>query len=136
MDVVSVHTDRVDMREHVIDFGKQHVITKDTVQIEIDALVVRPLSARPAAGPRSQPLPLTYAPAPACAVQYFRIADPRVAVFKVQNVPDNVELLTQATLRNIIAHMTLDDTFSSREQINDDLMSKVGRGGGGGGWGV
>jgi hypothetical protein len=38
--VVNIETDRIDMREHVIDFGRQHVITKDTVSIDIDALVV------------------------------------------------------------------------------------------------
>lgn len=95
--VVAISTDRVDMREHVIDFGKQHVITKDTVQILIDALV------------------------------YFRVTDARVAVFQIQNLPDAVELLTQATLRNIIAQMTLDDTFSSREAINSELLSKIQR---------
>jgi len=93
--IVSIVTDRIDMREHVIDFGKQHVITKDTVQIVIDALV------------------------------YFRVSDPRLAVFKINNLPDAVELLTQSTLRNIIAHMTLDDTFSSREKINRELLSKI-----------
>lgn len=80
------------MREHLIDFGKQPVITKDTVQINIDALV------------------------------YFRIVDPRNAVYRVQNLPDAVEFLTQSTLRDIIARMTLDDTFSSREVINADLL--------------
>lgn len=97
LDVVTTKTEIVDMREHVIDFGKQHVITKDTVQVFIDALV------------------------------YFRITDPRVAVLNIQNLPDAVELLTQATLRNIIARMTLDDTFSSREQINAQLLSKIQR---------
>lgn len=97
LDVVTTQTERVDMREHVIDFGKQHVITKDTVQVFIDALV------------------------------YFRITDPRVAVLNIQNLPDAVELLTQATLRNIIARMTLDDTFSSREAINGQLLSKIQR---------
>jgi len=89
--VVNMVTDRIDMREHVIDFGRQHVITKDTVQIQIDALV------------------------------YYQITDPELAVFKIQNLPDAIELLTQTTLRNIIAHMTLDDTFSSREMINAQL---------------
>jgi len=84
-------TSRIDMREHVIDFGRQHVITKDTVQIGVDALV------------------------------YYQITDPELAVFKIQNLPDAIELLTQTTLRNIIAHMTLDDTFSSRELINAQL---------------
>lgn len=86
---------RIDLREHVFDFGKQHVITKDTVQIDIDALV------------------------------YFRITDPRLAAFKIQNIPDAIEFVTQATLRNIIAGMTLDDTFSSRDMINSELLSRV-----------
>ncbi len=89
------------MREHVIDFGRQHVITKDTVSIDIDALVVMTASEL-------------------CThfVQYYQITDPELAVFKIQNLPDSIELLTQTTLRNIIAQMTLDDTFSSRELIN------------------
>jgi len=89
--VVTVYTDRIQLREHVIDFGRQHVITKDTVQIHIDALV------------------------------YYQIKDPELAVFAVENLPDAIELLTQTTLRNVIAQMTLDDTFSSRELINSML---------------
>lgn len=65
--VVSTVTSRIDLREHVIDFGRQHVITKDTVQIDIDALV------------------------------YFRITDPRLAIFKIQNIPDSIEFLTQGS---------------------------------------
>lgn len=93
--IVTVHTNHVDMREHLIDFGKQHVITHDTVEMYIDALV------------------------------YFRITDPRLAVLEVANLPDAIELLTQATLRNIIASMTLDDTFSSREKLNQELLYKM-----------
>lgn len=130
--VVSVTSDRVDVREHLIDLGEQvrvllmrrypescrsvfcrhfcndcsfvclmphvqQVITKDTVSIQLDALV------------------------------FFRIEDPLRAVFSVQNLPDAVELLTQSTLRNIIAGLTLDDTFSSREVINSELLSVVAR---------
>ena len=93
--IVVIHTNHVDMREHLIDFGKQHVITHDTVEMNIDALV------------------------------YFRITDPRLAVLEVANLPDAIELLTQATLRNIIATMTLDDTFSSREKLNQELLFKM-----------
>jgi len=93
--VVNEQTARIDMREHVIDFGRQHVITKDTVSIDIDALV------------------------------FYQITDPELAVFKIQNLPDAIELLTQTTLRNIIAQMTLDDTFSSRELINSQLKEKT-----------
>lgn len=96
VNVKTIETERIDMREHIIDFGKQHVITKDTVQIDVDALV------------------------------YYQITDPELAVFKIQNLPDAIELLTQTTLRNIIAQMTLDDTFSSRELINAELKEKTG----------
>lgn len=95
--VVSIVSDRVDMREHLIDLGNQTVITRDTVQLELDALV------------------------------YLRITDPQRAVYQVQNLPDSIELLTQSTLRNIIAGLTLDDTFSSREEINSELLAKVAR---------
>jgi len=87
--------DRIDMRETVIDFGRQHVITKDTVLIDIDALV------------------------------YYQVTDAELAVYKIQNLPDAIELLTQTTLRNIIAQMTLDDTFSSRDLINQQLKEKT-----------
>lgn len=93
--IVTFNTDRIDMREHVIDFGRQHVITQDTVEMFIDALV------------------------------YFRIVDARLAVLEVQNLPDSIELLTQASLRNIISTMTLDDTFSSREKLNHHLLQKM-----------
>lgn len=93
----SFSSPRIDLREQVIDFGKQNVITKDTVQIRINALV------------------------------YYQIVDPRLAVLNIQNLPDAIELLTQSTLRNIIASLTLDDAFSSRERINDDLLKAIVR---------
>ena len=71
------------------------VITQDNVMIDIDSIL------------------------------YFRITDARLAVYNIQNLPDAIELLTQATLRDIIAGMNLDDTFSSREEINDRLLSKI-----------
>lgn len=96
--VKRITTDRIDTREHIIDFPSAHqVITSDNVMVKIDALV------------------------------YFRISDPRVAVYQVQNLPDAIEVLTQSTLRDIIARMSLDDTFSSRETINDALNTKIQR---------
>jgi len=53
-----------------------------------------------------------------CCAQYYRITDAQLAVYNIQNLPDAIELLTQTTLRDLVAHMTLDDTFSSREQDN------------------
>jgi regulator of protease activity HflC (stomatin/prohibitin superfamily) len=97
--VQSVHceTDRIDLREHCIDLGKQHVITKDTVQINVDAVL------------------------------YYQIADPVLAVYSIANLPDALTLLTQTTLRNIIAQITLDETFSSRDLINQRLRDKTSR---------
>ncbi len=88
-----ITTPYIDLREHVLDLQRRDVITKDTVQISVDALV------------------------------YFRITDPRAAVYRIQNLPDAIEMLTQSTLRNIIAGLTLDETFSSREYVNDRLIN-------------
>ena len=63
--VKCISTDCIDMREHVLDFNKQMVITKDNVIMEIDALA------------------------------YFRITDPKSATFNIQNLPDAIELLVQ-----------------------------------------
>lgn len=88
-----ITTPYIDLREHVLDLQRRDVITKDTVQISVDALV------------------------------YFRITDPRAAVYRIQHLTDAIEMLTQSTLRNIIAGLTLDETFSSREYVNDKLIS-------------
>ncbi len=95
--LMTVLRDRVDTREHVLDFAKQTVITKDTVAISINALA------------------------------YFVIRDPRLAVYKIQNLPYAIELLVQSTLRNLLAKITLDDAFSSREQINSELLQHVSK---------
>jgi regulator of protease activity HflC (stomatin/prohibitin superfamily) len=95
--LTTVNLDRVDTREHVLDFAKQTVITRDTVAISINALA------------------------------YFVIRDPRLAVYKIQNLPYAIELLVQSTLRNLVAKITLDDAFSSREQINAELLQTVSK---------
>lgn len=58
-------------------------------------------------------------------VIYFRIVDALRAVYSLQNLPDSLELLTQSTLRQVMASLTLDDAFSSRELINAELLSRV-----------
>lgn len=83
---------RIDLRESVYDFPKQNVITKDNVNIEINALL------------------------------YYQITDPKAAVYEVANLPEAIEKLTQTTLRNVIGSMDLDETLSSRDQINDRLQ--------------
>lgn len=87
------YTDTIDLREQVYDFDKQNVITKDNIQMGIDALL------------------------------YFQIVDPFKAVYEIANLPTAIEKLTLTTLRNIIGEMELDQTLTSRETINTKLRS-------------
>lgn len=82
---------RIDLRESVYDFPKQNVITRDNVTMEINALL------------------------------YYQITDPKAAVYEVSNLPEAIEKLTQTTLRNVIGSMDLDESLSSRDQINEKL---------------
>lgn len=93
--ITEASTEKIDLREHVLDFGRQHVITKDTVSMEIDALV------------------------------YYQIVDPRLVVYRIENLPLAIELLVKTTLRELIARISLDDSFSSREKINAELLNNV-----------
>ncbi|MBQ0070345.1 MAG: paraslipin, partial [Spirochaetales bacterium] len=79
------------LREQVYDYPKQNVITKDNVNIEIDALL------------------------------YFQITDPMRAVYEVADLPNAIEKLTQTTLRNVIGELELDESLSSRDTINSKL---------------
>ena len=82
---------RIDLRESVYDFPRQNVITSDNVTIEINALL------------------------------YFQITDPEKSVYEIENLPDAIEKLTQTTLRNVIGGLSLDETFVSRDKVNDQL---------------
>ena len=82
---------RIDLRECVYDFPKQNVITRDNVNIEINALL------------------------------YYQITSPKAAVYEVANLPEAIEKLTQTTLRNVIGSLDLDETLVSRDQINTKL---------------
>ncbi len=86
---------RMDLRESVYDFPKQNVITKDNVTMEINALL------------------------------YYQITDPKAAIYEVNNLPEAIEKLTQTTLRDVIGSMDLDETLSSRDQINERLRIKL-----------
>ncbi len=85
------YTTTIDLREQVYDFDKQNVITKDNIQMQINALL------------------------------YFQIVDPFKAVYEINNLPNAIEKLTQTTLRNIIGEMELDQTLTSRDIINSRL---------------
>ncbi len=85
------YTNSIDLREQVMDFDRQNVITKDNIQMEINALL------------------------------YFQVVDPFKAVYEINNLPNAIEKLTQTTLRNIIGEMELDQTLTSRDTINTKL---------------
>ena len=87
------YTNNIDLREQVYDFDKQNVITKDNIQMQINALL------------------------------YFQIVDPFKAVYEINNLPNAIEKLTQTTLRNIIGELELDETLTSRDTINTKLRS-------------
>jgi regulator of protease activity HflC (stomatin/prohibitin superfamily) len=88
-----VYTNKIDLREQVYDFDKQNVITKDNIQMQINALL------------------------------YFQIVDPFKSVYEISNLPNAIEKLTQTTLRNIIGELELDQTLTSRDTINSKLRA-------------
>lgn len=88
-----VYTNTIDLREQVFDFARQNVITKDNIQMEINALL------------------------------YFQIMDSFKAVYEINNLPNAIEKLTQTTLRNIIGELELDQTLTSRDTINTKLRA-------------
>ncbi len=88
-----LYSANIDLREQVYDFDRQNVITKDNIQMQINALL------------------------------YFQIVDPFKAVYEINNLPNAIEKLTQTTLRNIIGEMELDQTLTSRDTINTKLRA-------------
>lgn len=80
-----------DMREQVIDFPPQAVITADNVGIQISTVV------------------------------YYRIIDAAKAQYEISNVGSGMEQLTQTNLRNIVGNLILDKTLTARDQINAEL---------------
>ena len=82
---------RVDLRERVVSFPPQPVITEDNLTVNIDTVV------------------------------YFQVTDPQAAVYEISNYIVGVEQLTTTTLRNVVGGMTLEQTLTSRDQINGQL---------------
>ncbi len=86
---------RVNLKEQVVDFPPQPVITKDNVTMQIDTVV------------------------------FFQITDPKLYAYGVENPIMAIENLSATTLRNIIGDMELDETLTSREVINTRMRASL-----------
>jgi regulator of protease activity HflC (stomatin/prohibitin superfamily) len=83
----------IDLREQVVSFPPQPVITEDNLVINIDTVI------------------------------YFQVTDPRAASYEIADYIAAIEQLTVTTLRNVIGGMTLEDTLTSRDQISGALRT-------------
>ena len=83
---------KVLLKEQVVDFAPQPVITKDNVTMQIDTVI------------------------------FFQVTDPKLFTYGVENPIIAIENLTSTTLRNIIGDMELDETLTSRETINSKMV--------------
>ncbi len=86
-------TSFVDLRERVIDFPPQSVITRDNVTMEVDSVV------------------------------YFQITDPMKAVYEIVDLGSAIHQLMVTTLRNVMGELALDETLTSRETVNIKLRN-------------
>ncbi|WP_026526531.1 SPFH domain-containing protein [Butyrivibrio sp. VCD2006] len=86
---------KVDLKEQYCDFPPQPVITQDNVTMQIDSIV------------------------------FFRISDPKAYAYGVRNPIGAIENLTATTLRNVIGSLTLDETLTSRDQINAQMQDAL-----------
>lgn len=83
----------IDLREQVVSFPPQPVITQDNLVVSIDTVI------------------------------YYQVTDPKAATYEIANYIQGIEQLTVTTLRNVIGGMDLESTLTSREQINTALRS-------------
>jgi regulator of protease activity HflC (stomatin/prohibitin superfamily) len=81
----------LDLREQVVSFQPQPVITEDNLVVSIDSVL------------------------------YFQVTDPKAATYEIANYVQGIEQLTVTTLRNVIGTMTLEKTLTSRDEINAQL---------------
>ena len=85
----------IDLREQVVSFPPQPVITEDNLVVSIDTVI------------------------------YFQVTDPVAATYEIANYIQAIEQLTMTTLRNIIGGMTLEHALTSRDQINNALRGEL-----------
>ena len=83
--------DTIDLREQVVSFAPQPVITEDNLVVSIDTVI------------------------------YFQVTDPKAATYEIANYIQAIEQLTVTTLRNVIGGMALEKTLTSRDEINSQL---------------
>jgi regulator of protease activity HflC (stomatin/prohibitin superfamily) len=83
--------DTMDLREQVVSFAPQPVITEDNLVVSIDTVI------------------------------YFQVTDAKAATYEIANYIQGIEQLTVTTLRNVIGGMELEETLTSRDQINNQL---------------
>jgi len=83
--------DMIDLREQVVSFDPQPVITEDNLVVSIDSVI------------------------------YFQVTDPKAATYEIANYIQAIEQLTVTTLRNVIGGMALEKTLTSRDEINAQL---------------
>src|SRR6266700_93568 len=83
--------DMMDLREQVVSFDPQPVITEDNLVVNIDTVI------------------------------YFQVTDPKAATYEIANYIQGIEQLTVTTLRNVIGGLDLEETLTSRDQINGQL---------------
>jgi regulator of protease activity HflC (stomatin/prohibitin superfamily) len=81
----------LDLREQVVSFPPQPEITEDNVVVNVETVI------------------------------YYQVTDPKAATYEIANFVDAIEMLSVTTLRNVIGSMTLDETLTSRDQVNDQL---------------
>lgn len=84
---------KVSMKEHVVDFPPQPVITKDNVTMEIDTVI------------------------------FYQITDPKLFVYGIERPVSAIENLTATTLRNLVGDLELDETLTSRDMVNTKMRA-------------
>jgi regulator of protease activity HflC (stomatin/prohibitin superfamily) len=85
----------IDLREQVVSFPPQPVITRDNLVVGIDTVI------------------------------YFQVTDPKAATYEIANYVAAVEQLTVTTLRNVVGGMDLETTLTSRDKINSELRKEL-----------